>query len=294
MKKILLSTAVLFILSTGVTSAQNLISEGDIHVTAQELQLAIEHVLPESTQQGMREDEQNIRLFLIDYFTFKLMADAAREQGLSEEPAIKAQLDYRTNRLLSQIMLKRHGESAQQPNFEPLAKEIYLTDRRRFEMPETVKAEHILIAINGEQDDATALAKANDVYAQARKRGSDFAELAKQHSDDPSAESNSGDLGYFTRDAMVKPFSDAAFAMKKGQISKPVKSDFGYHIIRVLDHKPATVRPFAEVKDELIAEQREKFQSNKRRELVDSFQDRDTIVIDDAAFAEFVKAFQKK
>lgn len=294
MKKILLSSALVLAFGVSSASAQDIISEGNVKVTAKELSLAIEAVLPERTREGMREDEKNIRLFLIDYFTIKSIGDAARKQGIADEPVMKIQQEYNVNRLLSQALIRRHGESGKQPDFEPIAKEAYLADRQRFAQEEVVRAEHILVAINAEQDDAAALAKANNLYAQAKKKGSDFSELAKQHSDDPSAASNSGDLGYFTRDKMVKPFADAAFAMKNGQISKPVKSDFGYHIIHVLERKPATVRPFEEVKDELIEEQRAKYQAGKRREFVDSFQDRDTIVIDDAAFAEFVKEFQQK
>lgn len=293
MNKILLSSALIFTLSIGSVSAQSLIADGNVKVDHDELMLAIDSILPESTQQGMREKEQNIRLFLIDYFTFKQMAEAARKEGLSDDKSLKIQRDYTENKLLTQALIEKYIDSAKQPNYELLAKEAYLTDRDRFSEPEQVKAEHILIAINTDQDDAAALVKANELYAQVQKKGSNFSELAKQHSDDPSAETNSGDLGYFTREQMVQPFADAAFSMKKGQISKPVKSSFGYHIIRVLERKSAAVKSFDEVKEELLAEQRSNYRVSKRREIVDSFQNRGTIVIDDAAFAEFVKEFQK-
>lgn len=294
MRKILLSSFFYLMVFGGATNAQDLIADGKVKVTAEELALAVEAILPEATQQGMREDERNIRLFLIDYFTAKLIANAAREQGVADEPAVKINQEYAANRLLSQVLIRRYGEVGDQPNFEPMAKELYLTDQARFSLPEKVRAEHILVAVNTEQDNVVALEKANELYAQAKNKSSDFAELARQYSDDPSAKNNSGDLGYFTRDAMVKQFSDAAFSMKKGQISKPVRSDFGYHIIRVLEREPATIKAFSEVKEELVEELRAKFQANRRREFVDSFQDRETVVINDAAFAEFVKEFQQK
>lgn len=216
MKKILLKSALIFTLSVSSVSAQSLIADGDIAVDRTELALAIDQILPEKMQQGMRQKEQNIRLFLIDYFTFKQMAEAARKEGLADDESLKIQRAYSENKLLAQALIKKHVDSVKQPSFEQSAKETYLTERERFAVPEQVKAEHILIAVNAEQDDAAALAKVNDLYAQAKEKGSNFAELAKQYSDDPSAESNSGDLGYFTRDKMVKPFADAAFSMKKG------------------------------------------------------------------------------
>ena len=111
-----------------------------------------------------------------------------------------------------------------------------------FKTPETVSARHILFRLpekaTGEQVE-TARQKALDVLKKAAS-GEDFAKLAKTYSDDPSKE-NGGDLGSFTRDQMVKPFSDAAFALSVGGISKePVRTQFGWHIIKVDAHKPAS------------------------------------------------------
>src|SRR5690606_16212637 len=113
---------------------------------------------------------------------------------------------------------------------------------------------HILIAINDERDEAAALKRAQEVLAKA-KAGEDFAELAKEYSDDPSAQSNNGDLGFFVRESMVKPFADAAFALKKkGELSEPVKSQFGYHVIRFNERKAAKQLSFEEMKPRLMDE----------------------------------------
>jgi peptidyl-prolyl cis-trans isomerase C/peptidyl-prolyl cis-trans isomerase SurA len=103
--------------------------------------------------------------------------------------------------------------------------------------PDRINAAHVLIAYQGSarssatrsKDEAKTLAAA--VLARA-KAGEDFAELARKHSDDPSAKSRGGDLGSFSRDMMVKPFSDAAFGLKPGGISDVVETDFGFHVIR--------------------------------------------------------------
>jgi peptidyl-prolyl cis-trans isomerase C len=121
-----------------------------------------------------------------------------------------------------------------------------------FRKPEQIKASHILIKV---ESDATDLQKAQARIEIAKiqqklKDGQDFAALAREHSQGPSAK-NGGDLGYFGRGQMVKPFADAAFALKPGQVSEIVETQFGYHLIKVVDKQPESTMAYAEVKDRL-------------------------------------------
>ena len=132
----------------------------------------------------------------------------------------------------------------------------------KFKQDESVRASHILFRVD-ENADAAAKKKVMDqaqaVLKEARG-GADFAELAKKHSADGSAQQG-GDLNYFTRGQMVPPFDQAAFALKPGEISDIVTTQFGYHIIKVTDHKPATTIPFEQVsgriKDFLAEQQKQ-------------------------------------
>lgn len=275
-------------------TAETLISEGSVQVTASEFAEAIDYIVPERQQNNMRSKEKNMRGFLADYFTVKIMADAARSKGLDKDPSLKAQQAYNHNRLLTEALIKDYVVSAKQPNYEALAKEAYLVDPKRFAQPEQVRAEHILIAVNDQQDDAAALKKAQELYTQATKGKKVFADLAKEHSDDPSAASNSGDLGFFSKDAMVEPFSNVAFAMKKGEISQPIKTSFGYHIIHVLDQRKAGVQSFDDVKVQLIDEQKRVFKDAKRDEIVSKFRSSSEIKVDEEAMKDFVKKMQQK
>lgn len=279
---------------TVFASDEVLVSSDDISVTASEFEAAIEYLVPESQQGSMRGTEKNMRGFLADYFTIKVMADAARTKGLNQTPSVQVQQSYNHNRLLVEALVDDHYASAKEPDYEALAKESYLTDTKRFERPEQVRAEHILVAINDEQDDAAALKKAQELYVQATKGKKDFAELAKEHSDDPSAANNSGDLGFFVREAMVEPFANAAFAMKKGEISKPIKTQFGYHIIHVVDQRKAGAQPFEAVKEQLIAEQKQVFKNAKRDEIVSQFRASPNIKVDEAAMKDFVEKMQQQ
>jgi len=135
--------------------------------------------------------------------------------------------------------------------------------------PEKVRARHILIQIHatdGDIQQAKALKKIRMIQ-QKIASGEDFAALAKTYSECPSAK-DGGDLGYFARGQMVKPFEDAAFSLNPGQVSPIVKSEFGYHIIKVIGKVPASVYPFNDIKDQLIeALQRQQVQKDIKRYL---------------------------
>ena len=136
-------------------------------------------------------------------------------------------------------------------------RELYEANRSRYAYPEQVRAAHILVTIKDGNRDA-ALTRAEEVRAKALA-GEDFAKLAREYSDDPTVTKNGGELGFFEAKMMDSAFSTAAFAMtRKGEISAPVLSKFGYHVILFEDRRPAGVRTFEEVKPELMADQKSK------------------------------------
>ena len=146
------------------------------------------------------------------------------------------------------------------------AKKFYDTNTDEFKSPETVKASHILFMVT--KDDSPDVAKQKEDAAKkaaARaKKGEDFNKLAKELSEEPDAKESGGDLGFFSKDRMVPEFADAAFKQKPGEISEPVKTQFGWHVIKVTEKKPAGVVPFEEVKNQIMAY----LKSMKQRESV--------------------------
>jgi peptidyl-prolyl cis-trans isomerase D len=131
----------------------------------------------------------------------------------------------------------------------------YSASMDNFRMPERVKAQHILIKTQGKSDaeKKAALAKAEDLLKQL-KAGADFSKLAEKNSEDSSNAPKGGDLGWFVRGAMVPQFDQAAFALKPGELSGIVTTEYGYHIIKVNEKENARVKPFEEVKADLAAE----------------------------------------
>ena len=131
--------------------------------------------------------------------------------------------------------------------------DYYELNLDKYDRPEQAKARHILFKVPAEatpEQDQTAKAMAEDVLKKAREDGADFAQLAKLYSEGPTAEKG-GDLGWFTREQMVKEFADAAFAAKPGEVVGPVKTQFGYHVIKVEEHKEAGRLPLEEVKEQI-------------------------------------------
>jgi peptidyl-prolyl cis-trans isomerase D len=147
---------------------------------------------------------------------------------------------------------------------------VYLNDQDKFRTPERVQARHILLKTTekspAEVDKVKT--KAEDLLKQI-KGGADFAELARKNSDDPGSAVKGGDLGWLVRGQTVKPFEDAAFSLKPKEISNLVKTEYGYHIIQVMDHQQAHMRTFEEVAAPLADEVRKQRVSQMMQDLTD-------------------------
>lgn len=125
----------------------------------------------------------------------------------------------------------------------------YNNNSGQYTTPEQVRASHVLLKTEG-KDDAVVKARAEELLKQVRA-GADFADLAKKHSEDEASAKNGGDLDYFGRGRMVPEFDQAVFAMQPGTTSDVVKTQYGYHIIKLVDKKNATTRPLADVRQQL-------------------------------------------
>lgn len=142
----------------------------------------------------------------------------------------------------------------------------YSEHSTQFGQAEERQASHILIGVAATASEAEKTAardKANKIVKEIKQSPTNFAQLAKQYSQDPGSASQGGDLGFFARGAMVKPFDEAVFKMKPGEISELVQSDFGFHIIKLTAIKPSKVRALQEVRDQ-IAQELQKQKANKK------------------------------
>lgn len=192
----------------------------------------------------------------------RALANEAEKKGLATDPKVAAALSIARDRILSDALVAEMDATIKPDDaaLEAYAAAVYRTQKDRFKTPEEVRAAHILVS--GGNDEARI--KASELLAQLRQ-AADFDELAKRHSIDKSNANKGGDLGFFNRDRMVKPFSDAAFALKvPGELSDLVETQFGFHIIKLLDRKPESIKSFDEVRDTLRKEALAKMQNDMR------------------------------
>ncbi len=172
------------------------------------------------------------------------------------------------------VVLDGKALAAQTPVSDDDIKSYYEQNAQHYTSEEQRRASHILITVKKDAsaaEKAAAKAKAEALLAEVRKDPASFAKVAKANSQDPGSAEQGGDLGFFGKQAMVKPFEDAVYQLQQGQISDLVQSDFGYHIIQLTGIKPATVKPLAEVKDEIAAEIKKQLVEKKFAEMADIF-----------------------
>ena len=220
------------------------------------------------------EQQREISHFTLTADSFvpqvKLEADAAKKYYDSHQDEFRVPEQVR----IEYLILSADGLQAQMQPAAAELRQAYEANSRRFVVKEARQASHILIAADaagGADAKKKAKAKADELYAQLKKNPGNFAALAKQHSQDPGSAANGGDLGFFERGAMVKAFDDAVFSMKAGEISPPVETEFGYHIIRLTEVRGGKGKTFEEARPEIEAELKKQLAARKFAELAETF-----------------------
>jgi len=203
------------------------IHESDVTMAEQELG-------PSLAQMDPATKHQNVVSFLID---LKLAAKVAEDKKLQDNDDFKKRQAFAHDRLLMDALLAKEGKDAAT---DDAMKKVYDDAAKQIAGEQEVHARHILV----ESED-----EAKQVVDELKK-GADFAELAKKKSKDPGA-ADGGDLGFFTKEQMVPEFSAAAFALEPGKISDPVKSQFGWHVIKVEEKRNRKPPEFAQVKPQI-------------------------------------------
>jgi peptidyl-prolyl cis-trans isomerase C len=181
-----------------------------------------------------------------------VISNLAKEKGFDKTAEVRDQVDFFKDNYLSTLYLKHEIVGKINIPEEDL-KKYYEAHKDEFKTPEMVKVRHILVKVDAsatEKDKKAAKKKAEGILKRI-KAGEDFAKLAAEVSDDPGSKESGGEIGFFPKGRMVKSFEDAAFALKPGEVSGLVKTQYGYHIIKVEEKKPAGIQPFDEVKESI-------------------------------------------
>src|ERR1700760_1499966 len=203
-------------------------------IRASDVALAEEELGPRLAQMDPATKKENVLSFLID---MKIVSKEAEDKKIADRDDFKTRLAFARNRLLMDNLLAAEGKAA---TTDEAMKKVYDEAAKQIAGEQEVHARHILVET---EDEAKA------IKAELAK-GADFAELAKKKSKDPGA-ADGGDLGFFTKDQMVPEFSEVAFKLEPGKISDPVKSQFGWHIIKVEEKRNRKAPDFEQVKAQI-------------------------------------------
>jgi len=206
------------------------ITEADLLLAAEDPALSLPNM-----------DEAQKRDVIVGYLIdLKTGAKAAEAAKIGEGPDFARKLAYFRDKLLLDEYLDREVKKAVTPE---ATRKLYDDTIKNLKPEQEVRARHILV--EGEDEAKQALARV--------KGGEDFAKVAAEVSKDPGSKSDGGDLGFFTQERMVQPFAEAAFKLEAGQFSEPVKTQFGWHVIKVEEKRTQPIPPFEEMKEQVEA-----------------------------------------
>ena len=256
-----------------------IISAGSVAIHQSDFETAVKSLPAEYQSYALGPGKKQ---FADDYLRMKLLASEGMKAGLDKDPDVVKQLDLLRENLVAQEELKHIDSSINVTDAD--LKKAYEENKKDYEQ---VKARHILIAFKGspaaqkgkkELTDAEAKAKAEALRTEIVGGKAKFEDVAKKESDDTESGKNGGDLGAFGRGQMVPEFEKAAFAAKAGEVTPVVKTQFGYHIIKVEEH---TSTPFEQVKPSLEKTLKQKMVRDK----LDAMKESAKPVYDEAYFA---------
>jgi peptidyl-prolyl cis-trans isomerase C len=263
---------------TAVPPDKVVLTVGDEKLTAGEFDQLVD-ALPEQVRASARGP--NRRQFADQLVRIKIMSQEARKRKLDESPTVQLQIELQKENLLANVLFQEMATNVKVD--EATAQKYFEQHKSEYE---TVHARHILVRFKGSQlpvaagkkelTEEEALAKAQEIRKKIAA-GEDFAALAKTESDDAQTGPKGGDLGTFRHSQMVPEFEQTAFSLAVGQVSEPVKSKFGYHIIKVEQHETKT---FQEVRPEL----EKKMGPELARNAIENLQKQVPVMLDDSFF----------
>lgn len=239
-------------------------------VSAEDVVLMAREQVPPQARAMFWGTPDSIGRFARGLYARKALATQALDEGLDQTEEAQRYLRLNREVALAELLLRQRALAAAPDDaaLDAYARSEYAADPKRFTLPERVHARHILLKIAPDGSDEAAVEDQALRLLEQLRGGADFAELAREHSDDTGSAEEGGDLGFFSRGQMVPSFDKAAFELTEpGELVGPVKSRFGYHIIELVERKDDELQPFEEVLPELRQEAAEKLGGRTRQSL---------------------------
>lgn len=250
-----------------------IIQEGDLSVTRGEVQLMIQDMSFKQKRKIANKSEY-LKGLIFDKLVLKKQEKEASKLGLDKNPLIQWKINNARQNILSRELISQQKNKISPPtDIVLLAEQAYKTNPERFVVKEKIKVAHILLKASDK--DPESLKKQRSRLEEIKKEivaGLEFSEAAKKYSDDKSNAGSGGVLNFFERGRMVPAFDKAAFSLKKSEdVSDIIKTRFGFHLIKMLERKEKSVKPFEEVKAKLIGVEKSKYIQTELEEYSSKF-----------------------
>ncbi|MBT8052616.1 MAG: peptidylprolyl isomerase [Gammaproteobacteria bacterium] len=263
--------------------------QGSVVLTHSELDAAFSRIPPEFRLAFIR-DGAKVDDLVKSLLRLKLVAADASRSGFDQQPMIAERMQLAAEKELAEAWVGNLIENAPEADYEALALEYYLAHPDEFKMPERVDVSHILISSETRSEEK-ALALATRLHDDLRTDPSQFDGYVTEYSEDPAKTSNAGRYPGMQRGQMVKRFEEAAFTLQQpGDITEPVKTSYGYHIIRLNQAKPSAPIPFEQIKEQASEMAKEQYLSEYRARYIKQ-QIAEPIELADGAAEAMVKRY---
>lgn len=260
-------------------------------VTATEVRQVAQELVPADHLAQFWLSPDAVTRFASSLYVQRALAQEALKAGVeSSEPSATAPAAVRERALTERYLVQR--AQAATPNdkaLEALARSEYRARPEQFTLPEQTHVRHILLPVAKDNSDAPAVEAQADALLTQLRQGADFVALAREKSADKASAERGGDLSAFERGRMVPAFEQAAFALRTpGELSAPVRTAFGYHIIQLVEYQPPRVQTFEEVAPALQARLREVLETRERRRVWEEVER--TVTVNEAAVRAMLTA----
>jgi peptidyl-prolyl cis-trans isomerase C len=242
-----------------------LVKDGSIVVDKADFEGSILRV-PVQYRAEVRMNHEQVSTLIDSVFVNRVMADRARKDGLDKDVAVQRRIEQLKEAYLAQLYRDKI-DAEPVPDFTQRARELYLAEQSKYVEPEQSYIQQILVTTKGRTPEM-ARARAEKAYEEAKAGKDEFLSYALRYSDEERRDGKIGDTGWATPDKLVAPVREAVAKMKKGEISPPVESVYGFHVIKLVDRKPAHQLSFDEAKGRIIAAETERFKKERLEKVI--------------------------
>jgi peptidyl-prolyl cis-trans isomerase C len=262
MRKVILALGLLASATAGAAGNNDsdtlVVSQGTARVTLGDVDAYV-HRIPETDRSGFMSKPDRIETMLRNMLLDKQLASEARELDIDKDPIVQRQIALAVDNALSRARVDRLRESLKAPDFTEQAREEYQANKQKYMTPKRYDVKHILFALkygspemSRTPEEAEVLAK--EAAEKLKRDPSQFDSLVESLSDDQSKKDNHGLIENATSESFVKPFAEAAAKLQNvGEISPPVKTVFGYHLLKLVKSEPAQQQPFDRVSQSIVS-----------------------------------------